>query len=180
MPLTGQALCASPRVKLKVSVWTARQPSSFLWCSRGRGPINLEGTLSPGSWKGHSPQGERTKETLSLKSSHLYVFFPLFFSFAKCHFQNQVSSPASFGFNPFNENSYRTLFNMLSLLKARLCLAFALFLHLPSAQSSSFFLFPLAIACSVHAATDWGIKAQSCPDDTCRLHIVLPGASTGT
>lgn len=90
----------SPSVRLKVSVWTARQLSSFLWCSRGRGPINLEGTLSLGSWKGQSPQGEGTKETLSLKSSHLYVFSPFIFFFAKCHFQNQVSFPASFGFNP--------------------------------------------------------------------------------
>lgn len=43
-----------------------------------------------------------------------------------------------------------------------------------------FFLFLLAIARSVHTVAAWGIKAQSCSDDTCRLHIVLAGASTGT
>lgn len=37
---------------------------SLFWCSRGRGPINPEGMLSPGRRKGHSPLGEPSGEKL--------------------------------------------------------------------------------------------------------------------
>lgn len=67
MLLTAQPLCAlllPVCVKLKVSVWMARQLFSLFWCSRGRGPINPEGMLSPGRRKGHSPRGEPSGEKL--------------------------------------------------------------------------------------------------------------------
>lgn len=97
MLLAGQASCAvlvPACVKLKVSVWMVRQLFSLFQCSRGRGPINLEGTLSPGSLKGHSPQGEGSGETLSLNLPG-YVSFYIFFIFfiPKCHFHTRVSWP---------------------------------------------------------------------------------------
>ncbi len=77
-PARLRAPCLSPAcVKLKVSVWMVRQLFSLFQCSRGRDPINLEGTLSPGSRKGHSPQGEGSGETLSLNLPS-YMFFFLF------------------------------------------------------------------------------------------------------
>lgn len=42
-------------------------------------PINLEGTLSPGSRKGHSPQGEGSGDSLSLNLPGYVFFFPFSF-----------------------------------------------------------------------------------------------------
>lgn len=78
MLLAGQASCAAlvpACVKLKVSVWMVKQLFSLYQRSQGRGPINLEGTLSPGSRKGHSPQGEEVERLSLIKSSQLRVFF---------------------------------------------------------------------------------------------------------
>lgn len=80
-----------------------------------------------------------------------------------------------FRVQPFNENSYRTLFTMLSLLKAELCLAFALFLHLPSAQSSSSSSFFVSLSYSpLCACCGWlGYKSPVMP----RWHLQAPYCS---